>query len=487
MMQKFMGNPQAFTQNRNHTKTKVGMAIMTLLLAVGLLFLMDIQPSYATVGTYVGATTTYKAVASIPATPVVKASSVSYTSIKVSWATVPGATGYKIYRATSSKGTYAYRGATASLSYISSGLTTGKYYYYKIIAYRILNGVTTNSRTSAVAYARPIPATPTVTFGAITASSAKITWTGIAGATKYQVYRATTPGGSYTLVNTAAATTRNVTSSDLAPGRTYYYKVRAYHLEGKTNVYGAFSSVKTVTTLAIYGPNLYKAGTDMPAGEYVIFGTGTVDIYSNSTGSLESIIAVKNYTNNIYITVASGQYLDFSSGYAYPVASAPLVPATSGKFSAGMYKVGRDIAPGEYILYSDGYGYFEVDSDSKLVLGSILKNDFAFNRTYITVEAGQYLYFDGTNGYSIAAAPALDTSSGTLGDGTYKAGPDIPPGEYTLTANVGGYYEITSDSSHNLSSIIANDLFGSATTINVTIAEGQYIKLHNCTITLPTV
>ncbi len=68
----------------------------------------------------------YKAVTPMPATPVAKAASASYTTIKVSWAKIAGATSYKVYRATSSKGTYTALGTTSVQYYNNTKVTTGK-------------------------------------------------------------------------------------------------------------------------------------------------------------------------------------------------------------------------------------------------------------------------------------------------------------------------------------------------------------------------
>jgi len=92
----------------------------------------------------------------IPATPgsfnAVRASS---SSIKLSWSSVAGATGYKIYRATSSSGPFTLIKTTTSLSYVNKGLTKNKVYYYKAVAYRTVNGTDVCSAYTAVKSAKP--------------------------------------------------------------------------------------------------------------------------------------------------------------------------------------------------------------------------------------------------------------------------------------------------------------------------------------------
>ncbi len=179
----------------------------------------------------------------IPATPTaVKVASTTYNSVKLTWATVTGATKYEVYRATSSTGTYTKLPDVSSASYTGSSLTTGKAYYYKVRAYRLVSGVKHYSGYSAVVKATPLPAAPTGLKAAKASSaSVKLTWAAVTGATKYEVYRATSATGTY--YKSIETTSLSFVSGNLTKGKTYYYKVRAYRVVGSTKYYGPFSSV----------------------------------------------------------------------------------------------------------------------------------------------------------------------------------------------------------------------------------------------------
>lgn len=61
----------------------------------------------------------------------------------IKWNKVLGASGYKVYSATSSNGTYSLKKTITSintLSYTNTNLVSGKTYYYKVRAYRNVNG-----------------------------------------------------------------------------------------------------------------------------------------------------------------------------------------------------------------------------------------------------------------------------------------------------------------------------------------------------------
>lgn len=77
--------------------------------------------------------------------------------IKLTWKKISGATGYKIYRATSKSGKYVRiktikKGST--VRYTNKGLKSGKKYYYKIVAIRKTGKVNAKSSYSAIRSAR---------------------------------------------------------------------------------------------------------------------------------------------------------------------------------------------------------------------------------------------------------------------------------------------------------------------------------------------
>jgi hypothetical protein len=143
---------------------------------------------------------------------------------------------------------------------------------------------------------------------------------------------------------------------------------------------------------------MYKIGSDLPAGEYILFSESGFPAYyqltSDSTGSLESIISNDNFNGTRYITTSEGQYLEFRNAVGYPAGDAPSLRPDDGRYDEGMYKVGKDIDPGEYKLIPDKNSvssYVEVSKDSKGILDSIISNDNFETEKYITISEGQYI------------------------------------------------------------------------------------------------
>jgi uncharacterized protein YfaP (DUF2135 family) len=178
----------------------------------------------------------------------IKTASAAYNKIKVSWYSVPGANGYEIYRSTSGTGTYSRVGTVTSgstLSYVNSNVTTGATYYYKVRAYRVIGGTKVYSPYTKYTSGKAIPSAPyKVTAKKASATAMTLTWTRVDGASGYQVYRATSKTGTYSaIVTTSNGSTLNYINRSLSPGKTYYYKVRAYRTVNGKKVFGNFSTI----------------------------------------------------------------------------------------------------------------------------------------------------------------------------------------------------------------------------------------------------
>lgn len=158
------------------------------------------------------------------------------------------------------------------------------------------------------------------------------------------------------------------------------------------------SSPVYATTLKWKNHGMFKVGKDIKAGEYFIKCTDNTfgcyfQVSKDSTGKLGSIITNDNFKGNRYITVTNGQYLKIDSGKFALASVVPKISAVKGKYLEGMYKVGKDIAPGEYKVVPTGEmgGYFEVAKNSLGGITSIISNDNITTQTYITIKNGQYL------------------------------------------------------------------------------------------------
>ncbi len=159
----------------------------------------------------------------------------------IKWTAVAGASKYYVYRSGSSNGTYKYVGTTTATNYTDNKANAGYTYYYKVKAVsKVSSGA--NSYYSVVIGATCHCARPSVK---ITTSngSPKLTWNAVAGASQYEVYRATSKNGSYTKMFTTS--NLSYTNTSAKAGTTYYYKVKAVS-KVKSTANSAFSTVVSI-------------------------------------------------------------------------------------------------------------------------------------------------------------------------------------------------------------------------------------------------
>ena len=186
-----------------------------------------------------------KSVTPKPSAPVVKiGNSAASGKPMLTWNAVSGATSYKVYRATSQKGTYSLLGTVTATSYTNTGAKAGTTYYYKVKA---VNSAGESAYSNVVSGKTTVT---TLTMGhSSTSGKPQLTWKAVSGAASYKVYRATTKNGAYTVINTTKALT--YTNVGAALGTTYYYKVEALNAAGKSMGFSAIVEGKVAPVLAV--------------------------------------------------------------------------------------------------------------------------------------------------------------------------------------------------------------------------------------------
>jgi fibronectin type 3 domain-containing protein len=233
--------------------------------------------------------------------------SASYNSIKLTWSAAAGAQHYQVYRATSLAGKYSYiRTLTATArTYLDTSLTTNQLYYYKVRAYAWMGTSNVFSNFSTVAFTKPIPSTPT-NFIVKSASynSIKLTWHTVAGANGYKIYRSIYATTGYTLIKTiTSGSTASYLNSGLTTGKTYYYMIKAYHVEGTTNIYSnytAYKSAKPVPAITSHFTAGAASSTSVIVSWTAVSGASGYEI-SRATGTTGSFTWVKTVTATSYL------------------------------------------------------------------------------------------------------------------------------------------------------------------------------------------
>ena len=175
--------------------------------------------------------------------PTVTGSTDSQGRPTLKWNAVTGAAKYEVYRARSKDGDYIKYSTVTGTSYTNTSyLENGNTYYYKVRALGSDGTAGPDSTPVSVTYKAPFGA-PLVTGSKDSQGRPALKWDKVTDAAKYEVYRARSKNGTYSLMSTQSATGYTNTSY-LANGTTYYYKVRALKANGTAS---AYSSVVTIT------------------------------------------------------------------------------------------------------------------------------------------------------------------------------------------------------------------------------------------------
>ncbi|MCD7883677.1 MAG: fibronectin type III domain-containing protein, partial [Lachnospiraceae bacterium] len=212
-----------------------------------------LKPGTVTITVKAAGNSSYKAASKTVKIKVIlstgKISSLTNTSkgIKIKWGKVTGASGYYIYRKTSS-GKYSKiktitSGSTVSYTDTEVKSKNGTIYTYKVVPY---SGSTKGSFTE-----KTTVRLTSVTLSSVKNSSSKkatVKWNKTTKVSGYQIQYSTsktfTSGNKTTKVSGASKT--SVKLSGLKKGKTYYVRIRTYKTVNGKAYYSAWSSKKTV-------------------------------------------------------------------------------------------------------------------------------------------------------------------------------------------------------------------------------------------------
>lgn len=164
----------------------------------------------------------------------------------ITWDKVPGADRYEVHRATSENGTYAMIYSNTGTRFVTSNMSAGGTYYFKIKAINDDNAAGNSPFSAVVAVTASDLGTPVVSSGIDSQGRIMLTWEYIQGADGYEVYRSNSSTGTFTRLSSQTGNT--FYNGSVNPGQVYYYKVRA--ISNSSSKYTESSTVAQIAKLA---------------------------------------------------------------------------------------------------------------------------------------------------------------------------------------------------------------------------------------------
>lgn len=414
-------------------------------------------------------------------TTALKSSSV-YNAVNLTWGKVVGASGYKIYRSTSKdSGFSAVKTikSASTVSYTDSKVTFNKTYYYKVRAYKTSGDKTVFGEYTPVIKQKVMVGTPTVkstkSASTTTYNAVTVNWAKVNGANGYKIYRSTSTNGNYKALKVVSNTT-TYTDKTTTCGKTYYYKVSAYRLSGKTKCYGNLSNAKAGRALP--GKTSIKSSSECFQTKVTlkwtkVYGASGYEVYrsvsKNGKYSLVKNIAKGSTTSWTNSGLKKGQYYYYKIRAYRTVDGKKLYGSYSGSFRKGS-------AGWKYVnglkLYYNAQG--KLVKDVSGIIGKQSSYVIKVNKqmNVVTVYAK-----DGDNGYIIPVKSFVCSGGNATPIGTFYT-----PAKYRWQTLMGPCYGQWCTRIHG--GVLFHSVFYS-THSNSTLSVNAYNKLgttcsHGC-------
>ena len=227
------------------------------------------------------------------ATPICPIASPGPGSVSLSWGAVTDATSYTIsYGTTSSLGT-TLSGVTTTATSVALGAGS---YYFVVNAVNAAGSLGTSSLIGPVTPGAPIlpPSAPNLVSAVASSSSSSsvgVKWnaptsTGGSPITGYQVYDSTDGGITYAAVGSVtSATATTATATNLTPGTSYSFVVKAI------NIGGTSASSNALTTI----PGVPSAPTNLQAVKGSVSRSAVLSWTLSSSAGGGSTLSITNY------------------------------------------------------------------------------------------------------------------------------------------------------------------------------------------------
>lgn len=267
-------------------------------------------------------------------------------NVTITWDAVEGASAYAVTRS------YVVNGTVIEDDYekiVESNIFTtdndsSKVYTYKVVAYLERNAGNTTEKFYGDSDCQAVyvmTAPKSVKAASVNYNTAQITFSGVEGASGYNIYRSTKNNSGFVKVGTTAANVYTYKDTGLTTGTTYYYKVEAYKsgngIAG-AGIMSSAASVQPMITTPVNVTAVSKSYNSIKITWEKVAGAQKYEVYrSTSKNSGYAKIGTtkktaytdkKLETNKKYYYKVNAVYGKYTSGYS-KVTNSKAVPAAT--------------------------------------------------------------------------------------------------------------------------------------------------------------
>lgn len=401
------------------------------------------------------------------------------TGIKIEWKSVPGVTGYEVYRKASGESSYTMIKSTTSTSYTDTGVATGKSYTYRVRTYQKVYDVTYYSSYTTSKSVRCVKTAKSLTLSN-TSTGLKLSWTKDSGATGYKIYRKASGDSAYKLLKTV--TTNSYTDTTAKRGTTYYYYVRTYVTVSGTKYYAKDCSAKSLRSLGVATLSSIGATSSGVKLEWTkCTGASGYQIYRKAAGESDytKIATVKGSSTLKYTDSKA------TAGVKHTYKVRAYYTSSSGKNSYGAYCSTKSWTPLKLSATSKTL-YVGQTASLSVTGGSGTTTWTSSNTGVVKVSSSGTLTAKGTgtatvkakrNGVTVSCtisvvSPSLNATSISVAMGC----------QYQLSMNVGGDSVTWSTSDRSIARVTTNGLVTAVGKGSATITATLNGKTYRCTV-----
>lgn len=262
--------------------------------------------------------------------------SLGYTSLKISWNSVYGASGYQVSYSKSLSGPYTNLPNVSSTTMTLSNLKTNELIYVRVKAYRSVNYSPVYGLSSSSVSGKALPSAPSVTGLSVNASTIKLSWKAVSGATGYRLMAYNTLTKSENFLKDVEGL--STTFSGLKTGNDPMIKVYAYILINGEKILGSASSLIHTLPLPEMVSNLKVSSSSISSISLSwspVFGASFYEISRCST-STGTYLKIGTSSSPTYTSLGlSFNKTTYYKVKAYSVIDGKIIYGASSSYVAG--------------------------------------------------------------------------------------------------------------------------------------------------------